>query len=276
MKPVARRILVFVGVVIGVVVLLLLAGVALLKAEPSYYRPLAMTPEQIESAARRVEDKLVEIRNVAGERRMDQANAAAATRGTVYVVTFTQDELNAFLAKWSELSAVRSALGGQIDRPAVALRKGEVILAARANLGQINSVLGVHLRPTLTADGLRLTLDRVTAGRLPVPRATFDGELSRLTGPLAGRLPEWRREARFDRTGAATQDAIKALYARLLVESLAGRAVDPVVLIPLEGDRGIPVRLTDVETADGSITVQAVPLDANERSAFLRRLKSAD
>ena len=276
MKPVARRILIAIGVAVGMLLLILGIGLGLLMGEPSYYHAAAMTREQIESAAKRVEDKLVEIRNLAVERRLDQTAGPAAGTDTVYVVTFTQDELNGFLAKWSELSAVRNAWGNRISRPAVALRKGEIILAAKTDLGRFTAVLGVHLRPTVSGEGLRLSLARLSAGRLPLPRATIEGELSRITAPLARRLPEWRRNARLDRTGAANEDALKALYAHLLIESLTDQPVDPVVLVPLDGGRGIPVRLTDIELTDGAITVQATPLDPAARSAFLRRLATPD
>lgn len=260
----------------GVLLLILGIGLALLTGEPSYYHATAMKPEQIESAAKRVEDKLVEIRNLAFERRLDQTAGPVDGTETVYVVTFTQDELNGFLTKWSELSAVRNARGNRISRPAVALRKGEMILAAKTDLGRLTAVLGVHLHPTVTGDGLRLSLARLTAGRLPLPRGMIQSELSRITTPLVRRLPEWRRNARLDRTGAANEDALKALYADLLIALLTDRPVDSVVLVPLDGGRGIPVRLTNIELTDGAITVRAAPLNPAARSEFLRRLVTPD
>jgi hypothetical protein len=60
-----RRIFVILAVAVGAIVTFALVGLALIKADPSYYRPITMSAEQIEQASKRVEDKLVEIRNVA-------------------------------------------------------------------------------------------------------------------------------------------------------------------------------------------------------------------
>jgi hypothetical protein len=189
-------------------------------------------------------------------------------------VTFTQDELNAFLAKWTELSQVRSALAGRISRPAVVLRANEVILATRVNVDELNAVIGLHLKPALAGDELRMNVTKVTAGRLPIPLGSVLARLNEPLAPLQRRLPAWQRESRLNSsTGAANQDAIKATYARLLLAAVNGRPIEPIVLIPLDGGRGVPVRLIGLDLADGAITLRGRLLSIEERREFVERLK---
>lgn len=266
MKRSVRRFLLVAAGLVGVLLAILAIGVALLLAEPAFYHAPALSPEQAESAAKRVEDKLVEIRNVTVERRAAPASS--------YVVTFTQDELNAFLAKWSELSHVRAATGGQVRRPMVILRPDELILAAKIDAAGMQAVAAVHLRPTLDDAGLRLPITAVTAGRLPVPPAQL---LARLKGPLEPmrrRLPDWQAAARLNAAGHANDDATKALYARLLLAAVdGGHAVEPVLLVPSDGHRAVPVRLTEVSVAEGELTLRARMLAPAERAAFLASLQ---
>jgi hypothetical protein len=259
---------------LAIVLVALIAGLVLLwlvQAPPSYYQPLALTPQQLEDAAKRAEDKFVEIRNVAG-------GAAAATSDSTFQVTFTQEELNAFLQKWTELSQVRKALGGRLTRPAVVLRADRLILAGKVNAGQLDSIVGVEFRPSIDGQGrLRMDIEQVSAGKLPVPLAMLSGSFSEGIKALRANLPRWRREARLqtNSSGAATfdDDAMNVVYAELLLAVLDGRAVEATFPIPLDGRRGVPAEITSLKLEDGAITAQVRLLTPAERADFLQRIK---
>lgn len=265
MRRAFRRIITTGFIVAAILLVGLVAAVLLLRAPPAFYRPPALTPQQAESAAKRVEDKLVEIRNVATDR---------ATPVGAFVVTFTQDELNAFLAKWGELSQVRGVLGGRAERPMVVLRRGELVLAATVEAAGLRTVVAAHLRPVLSDDGLRLNATAFSAGRLPIPAGQVLTRLRPVVEPVRRRLPDWQREARLGSGGQANEDAVKAAYARLLLATVDGGAsVPPVLLIPVDARRALPMRLTEIALVDGSVTLRARPLTAVEQLDFARSLK---
>jgi len=251
----------------------LILGLA--SCEPSYYRPKVFTPEQLESAAKQVEDKLVEIRNIAGETQRDRARAGAS-QAVEYSVTFTEDELNAFFLKWTELSEIKGRYQHFVRDPRVALTPGRVFLAGRASAGRFSGVVSCSFSPVLTAQGnLTLSGGGWSVGKLPVPAAFLDSPIERAMVSINQQLPGWRSGARVDSHGAANEAALKAVYGRLMLAALSGRSAPGVLLVPVDRNRAIAVRLTKVLVERGQITFQGQPLTATEQARFVEELKSS-
>jgi hypothetical protein len=238
----------------------------LLLSTPAYYRPPAMEPAALESSARQVEDKLIDLRNAAAE---------VPPAGSL-VVTFGQEELNAFVLKWSELNALRGQYERFVRRPMVAFEPGRLIFAAEASAGPTEVILSLHAGLRLDPSaGLVLSVESVRAGRIPLPEAAWGEAIASLRGEMARQLPGWQRGARLNRSGWANEDAVKAVYARLILDALAGRGSSPVVIIPVSSGRGVPVRVSGLELRDGTTTLTLIPLPAGEREAFIEQLRSS-
>ena len=232
------------------VVALVLAGVvaAMAKAKPSFYRPASMASADFEESAKRMEDKLIELRNLAAE--MQASTVASGAMTTRYVLTITQDELNAFLLKWAELNAVRGSYERYARHPMIGFEPGRVIFAAETTMGPIDCISSVHAALEQKGDTLNLSLEKVQAGRLTVPRAAWQGQVDRATGAVRNQLRGWRDEARFDRYGAANDALAKVMAARMLLAALEGVPADARAIIPVSASRGVAVRLAAVTVGE--------------------------
>lgn len=259
----------FLGAILGLGLVLLL----MVRAKPAYYRPVAFDPARIESGAKKVEDKLIELRNVAAEARLADPSGAPQR----LVVSFSEEELNAFILKWTELNALRGQYEKHVRDPAVAFEPGRVILAARAVQLPVESVVSLHATARLDAGGLRLAIDDVRAGRLGLPGRLWADAITRVQSSIDDQLPGWRAKAKVDpRTGVANESAVKACYGQLLKRALAGEAVEPVIVIPVNTGSGVPVRLLELKIDDRQVTLTFVPLRPNEAEAFGRRVREGN
>ena len=71
-----------------------------------------------------------------------------------------------------------------VDDPVLVLQDNRLILAGTVK--EMDTVVSVHFEPVLDADGkLRLNLVRVMGGKLPLPRAFWDGYRQKLCDAMA-------------------------------------------------------------------------------------------
>lgn len=253
------------------------------KGTPDYYRRPVLTAQERAEAADRAEKKIIRTREWVNDLWVSEhrsiragatgaATAPAATRpADPFTVSFTEHELNAFSEKWSRTWDQRYR--ETLTDPVVIFREDRIILAA--TLTDLGAVAGFHFYPRINEQGqLRLTLESVRAGRLPMPEMVWAGQRDRAIEGLRRRLPDWQRGARIEPNGVANPDAVAAHMTKLLFDVLAGRPHEPVLFIPFADDgRAVPVRLTAMQIADGQLTLTVESMTADERTALLDRIR---
>jgi uncharacterized protein YpmS len=273
-KRLFKRALILLGLVVVGVAVFLGVSAYLYKADPLFY-VTRMTPAELDANAQIAEQKFIEARNWAEHTR---AIASAKSKGVTTnaiggtTVTFSADELNAFFQKWQGLIDWESKYGKYLSQPGVALMDGHVVLFG--NVKDMGTVASLHFKPGLDARGqLVLTLDRVMAGRLPMPAAVWQSQKDRIANALSEKLPEWQRQARMDKAGSTNGAGVQAAMTRLLLNVLRGEASDPVVFLPIDDRGAIPARVTAVDVKDGRVAMSVDPMDADERQVFLAKIK---
>jgi hypothetical protein len=202
------------------------------------------------------------------------ANPAPATVSSesAITVTFTDVELNAFFDKWIAWNNWKAAYDPYIADPVLVLDEGRLIVAARVK--ELDTVASLHVRPSVDVQGrLRLDVERVLGGKLPLPASVLGDYRARLSRSIAQRLPRWRASSALDRAGAPNTPLILAAMSQLLVNVLDERPADPVLFLPLVGQRAVPVKLTHVKIEDHAMTLTVEPLGARDRAALLERVK---
>src|SRR5438445_499153 len=146
MRKWLKRCLAAVAVILFAAIVFCSGALILYKSSPPWYRPRSIPAEQAAMAAASAENKLTEAQSWAATFAADQARAVYAARAgeqglaspatraaPSHVVTFSEQELNALLDKWSSPLhwTGRGGRGDQIlSAPAIVLEKGRLILAA--------------------------------------------------------------------------------------------------------------------------------------------------
>ncbi|MGB7159780.1 MAG: hypothetical protein WBD40_17065 [Tepidisphaeraceae bacterium] len=268
------------------VVLTLTAALSywMFKGTPEFYRPAQLTPEQRATVSERADDKVAETISwvallKADEDRRTHAQRAGSTHpvtraASSYTVSFTQDELNVFFDKWSQLNGWSSRLEQYVKDSAIVLRKDRLILAG--TLADVGAVGSFHFEPAIDEKGqLQLTLQRVLAGRLPMPELVWTAQRNRLLASVRARLPAWQRRANIAPTGAANNEAVAAGMGKLLLDVLHRRPGEPVIFLRTT-DATVPVRLTDIRVAEGEVTLTVESMTSDERAALLDRIREPE
>jgi hypothetical protein len=278
-----KRLIVVLAVLLGAALVALAVGIFLFRAEPTWYHPVALPAEEREAAAQRATNKLAMIQNQAARARAAERMANSTTGGetmttgtlpsdSAITVTFTDVELNAFFDKWIAWNNWKAAYDPYIADPVLVLDDARLIVAARVK--ELDTVASLHVRPRVDEQGrLRLEVERVLGGKLPLPESVLGDYRARLSRSIAQRLPRWRAMSALDRTGAPNSPLILATMSGLLVNVLDERPADPVLFLPLVGQRAVPVKLTHVRIEDHAMTLTVEPLDAQDRAALLEHVK---
>lgn len=265
----SRRIILWVTAPVALIALVIATLGALFKSTPGYYKPLSPDSAGFAESAKRVEDKLIDLRNAAMEHQA--ARARGQTQPRRMIITLTQDELNAFVLKWAELNALRAQYEAFIDSPMIVFSENAITFAAEAKQ-PTSCVVSLHAGVSMDSGKLNLTLDGIYAGRISVPSTLWDEQLNRLRDELKDELPKWQSKAQIDPVKGANESAIKAAYGRLLMSMLAGEASEPVLIIPISENRGVPVKVDALKITDGKLELTATPLSTEESATFLAQL----
>ena len=253
------------------------------KGTPDYYHRPQLSPQERADAADRADEKIIRTRYWANELWAQEqrdivdgagATTAAATRTRAaqsYTVSFTENELNAFFEKWSNSWEARYA--NRVKDPAVVLRDDRIILLG--TVSEIGAIASFHFQPLIDDQGrLRLTLESVRAGRLPMPEMIWAAQRDRLVAGLQQRLPAWQSKATIAPNGVANREAVAAHMSKLLFDVLARRPREPVLFLPFEDDgRAVPVQLTSVRITDGELTLTVESMPPADRAALLERIR---
>jgi len=241
-------------VLVLVVLLAVAAGVLYLiaSAVPAAYQPAALSREQREGAAKAfVNTVLAEVHNRAEDARP-------------FEMTFTQGELNSYLASADEIvelhyahkagDASRAMDEAGISSPAVTLDDG--VLTFMCRLTKYDKVLSVDLAFAFDEAGkLRVSVAGARLGRLPAPGSL----VRRAVEEMKRRLPEPDAERREGGgplgAGAPTSEDVGAA-----LRAVAGGIDGDGVPTAFGFRRERRIRLTDVEIADGKITLRFEPV----------------
>lgn len=307
MKKVVHKALVTVAAVIAAVLVLSGVGVAMFKGTPAFYSTDAR-PQQTEAErqqlARAAENKMIEAQNWAAALRADtqrgtraaaKAPTALATTGPTtagaaaaaaapaappraaasHVIEFSDDEINALFDKWSTLHGWRDQYADYLADPRVVLQDDRLILAGR--MRELGAIASFQFRPRFDQGSgkLRLDLVRVTGGMLPLPEGVWGKWRDQIVESTRDHMPAWRAQARIDASGAANFEAMAATFSRLLFAVAAKEPAEPVLFLPLAGERGtVPVKVANVAVDTGKLTLTVEPMSPAERMALLERIRA--
>jgi hypothetical protein len=279
MRKWIKRLMLLVALFLVSILAVAYGGIRMFKGAPEWYRRAGMSPAQRELLARRAFNKFADIQNAAALARQGQLASASSTPDAAVlpiVVSFSDDELNAFFEKWENYANWKSNYERYVDDPLIVNQDNRIILAGEVK--ELGAVVSLQFAPRIQPDGrLDLHLDRILAGQLPLPGVFIHPYQDRLTDNLRTELPRWRARAALDSEGAANSDLIFATMARLFLHALDHTSADPVLFLPLvERRANVPVRIRDVKVEDHNVTMTVLPLDGKERAALLARIKAEE
>jgi hypothetical protein len=262
------------------------AGVGVLSAEwmlvrrtPAWYVPQTRTPAQQASAARNVEDTLIRLHNWSAVHAVHTATSTASSAGpSTYPLTFTDAQLDAFFDKWADFQNRRSAVERYVHDPRLVVLDGHLIVVGE--IRETGLVVSLFVQPAVSADGrLRLTIDRVVAGVVPVPDAFFASQRAALERTLAADLPAAQAGARLNPDGLANGAAATAAMNEMLLAMLRGQPAEPVVFVPVSASGTsslLPVRISSVSAANHVLRMNAEAMAPDDRRELLDRIKVPD
>ncbi len=272
---------------IAVALLVLVGGAAAFlgysrfRSAPAWYKPSALSPEQVEAAAKSLEDKVSrDVQNqVARLRAAEAREPSEKPADREITASFTENELNAFWQKWSASAGWAADADKYVANPVVRLADGELILAGTVN--DLDTVVSLHFAPQPAADGQDATLKLagIRGGMLPLPMGLISTQKAAVEKLLGSGSAALARRAAFAPDGAANPAAINAALADELLRLLDGESVGPVLFLPVTNAGGppdfLPARVTSMTIADGKIDLTAKLLTPTERADLLDRLRGA-
>ena len=171
-------------------------------------------------------------------------------------LVLTEKQLNGYLASMDEIIAiapgreleghpVRDALDkAGVDGLAVALRGGKLTLMGR--LSRHDKVVSIDVVPRLEGGMLRVDIEGVRIGSLPIPnavhRALFDSARPSFDGGSSRERPAGESEF--------------TSMTRVFRDTLVDNAVEPVFHV---GDKDKPIRLERIDIDGGEVRFRFVP-----------------
>ena len=256
-------------------------GWRMFRGVPDWYSRKQSTPQEMAAAYARADKQIQRLLHDAQEAQHRQALLATQPAGSTSAaddqpiqVSFTQDELNSYFHRWDESMGWSGQYERYLSDPQIIIQDGRLILAA--NVKEVGTVVSVVFDPRLQDGKLLMPVTRVLAGRLPLPQSFWQRYEQRLERTIEERLPEWQQGAEIATDGSASADAVAAGMSELLLDLMEGRPADPVLFLPYDLQqlkRGLPVRLTDLQISNQSLTLTVRPIPLAERRALVERLR---
>jgi uncharacterized protein YpmS len=248
----------------------------MLRAEPQWYHRSQLDAQQRDAAAERALAKVANFHNQTAARHAADVRAhlhpstvPATQPNEDITISFSDDELNALMSKWSVLDEARRAYDKFMEDPQVMLSDGNLVLAGK--MKDLNAVVSLHFEPHLTPDGrLDLKLVRVLGGNLPLPQSLLKGYIDRLSDQVNRQIPNWKRRANFDSTGIANESMINVVMANLLIHTLNHQPSDAVVFLPIASQGSMPATLQEVRIDEATLTMTMRPMNKDQRDRLLQ------
>jgi uncharacterized protein YpmS len=277
MKKWIKRLLICLMVLVVGAAALLATSYYLARRKPGWYKPLLMDSREMEAAANRALNKMIALHNFADEAAANDSSRqwrkdhGATTLPAVKPITvsFTQEELTAFILRWSVLNSDR--VERYITGPQFVLEDGQIKFAC--HITELDQIGVLSLEPSIDPKGrLNLDIASISAGSLPIPESLIQKHLTKVETTLRGWLPTWQQSARVGSDGA-NSDAVKAAMSKLLLATLHHQPASPVLFMPIDSHVTVPVKLTDVSVGKGSISLTVEPLTGDDRKLALQRIR---
>jgi uncharacterized protein YpmS len=263
--------LLFVSIFVGT------AGIAawrLSRRPPQWYTRRHVKPEEAAAAAQRAQRQVLRTLSWAQDQQAYVASSRVGPPSTQpdksLQISFTEDELNGFFQDWDATFRWTDRYRDYMSDPQIVLEEGRLILAA--DVKQMGTVLSVEFDPRLEDGKLHMPVERVLAGRLPLPQSFWSGYRVGLESAMKKSLPAWQHGAEIRPDGTANPDAVKAAMTELLMDVLNQRLGRAVLFLPYDvsnGRRSLPVKLTGMEIAGKALVLTLQPLSAEERRVLL-------
>ena len=262
---------IFLTVLLGVLALLLIAAVVAWRAgrTPDWYAAAVDQTPPDTAADEVINRQLVPMQNWLA-RNSSGDLAARPDADKVHTLELTDGEINALVAKFNDHQH------GQAEAFRVRLLDNTIEVACTLpDYGRCATVStyiarGENDLPTVTLGPVRLgdqaapfwLLNRLTAEPLNRARADLD------------RLQRTGKPPHIDERDAASENAVKAAYGRLLLNLLAGRAVAPPGLLPTgrEGYKFVATRITRLDLTPGRLRATFRMMTPAEREELLAEL----
>jgi hypothetical protein len=272
-----KRIFVFLLVLVICLAIMLGISYRMIHRVPNWYKPVAMNSAEMEAAAGRAFNKVVAIHNMADkaaaqDSAREKGTSTSTSRPAVEPITvsFTQDELTAFIVRWSTLHSEK--VDRYVTGPQFILKDG--LITFGGELSDLKQFGSISVEPSIDDKSqLHLDISSINIGTFPAPRALVQGKLSKVENMLREWLPEWQKEAKIE-TAGANADAVKAAMTELLLNTLHDKPSQAIFFMPIGDHKNVPVKLSDVKVTDGSITMTVQPLTAEDRKAALETMRA--
>jgi hypothetical protein len=284
MKKILRRLLILVLVLLVVAVAPSMFAWKWAHTVPTWYPRTTADPVARAAAANQMDQKLIamyrDARESARESEIRSLHAAsgappATAPSGLVKIELTEEEINAFLAKWEQKFGWKERVSSFLTDPVIVLEDNEIILAGTVK--EWDTLMSLHFEVGLEKDGkLSLKLARVMAGTLPLPRSYFNGYTQKLVNAISNKVSQMRSEADIDASGCANGPAVSLAMAELLEHSLQDEPSDPVLFLPERighNSRSLPVNVTGVSIANKTLSLTLEPMTVEQREALLHHLR---
>lgn len=269
MNRIIRKIIKWTAITVVALVMLAALGVFLLASwKPSGYEPIRLSDSQKHKMASDFAMLVID--------RFRAAAQDAAHEKRPFSFSFTQDQLNGYLASIDHIAAMRPPVKhGEVYKvmdqvglaePVVHLQEGVLTLMVRTR--DYEKVLSAGLTFTFTEDaGLKIDLAGAHIGRAPIPRALIRNRLQPVKAILrkqmekmqpAGTRPTKPRGVVL--VGFSTRD-----IARVIRGAITAIDEEPIPAEDLVSKVGAKVRVTGIDIEDGKITLHFVPVVRKEK-----------
>jgi hypothetical protein len=151
------------------------------------------------------------------------------------------------------------------------LNNGMIVLAGQ--LKDSGYVVSFHFEPKMTEAGkLHLRLAGSYGGALPVPQSMLNAQFEKLRTTLREKMRYWQQSAAMDARGA-NASAVAASLGKLLLSAMDDKPAEPVLFMPDENDRALPLRLVDIKVGEElMLTVQ--PMTPQQRAELLESIRA--
>lgn len=267
-----RRLLaICLGIVLGLG-LLTWWGYERTNAVPQWYSEKVMTPEEMQVASGRAMQKIAGVMSWAGERRAAQIRQTNGSKDTMHV-TFSEDEINAVLLRWMELSGWRDRIERHAQSPQVRFDGKRLIVGARVT--QLNRIVGAHFQPDVKDGRLDMRLQQLTAGSQWVPLVFLGSYIDKAEKGLRAKLPGLQKKAALGPQGDANIEALTVSFSLMVLDILDEKSSDPRVFIQAGPDsrQRIAVQVLEIYVEGGELHVVARALKPDEQQQMLDDLK---
>ncbi len=273
-----RRIFIFLLLVIVLLLIASAAGYKMLHGTPQWYKRLAMDDAARNEAANRADQKLIATATQTQRAQMalrfpnsHPDGPAAATVDRTLELSLTEDELNAFFAKWDQQEHISDRYARFFREPQLILHENHLMLAANAT--ELDAVVSAEFAPAIREGKLDLKLVSVRAGNLPLPQSFWDRYRTRLLTSVQAHLPLYERSAGINPDGSANESLVNAVMGKLFIQAMNDQPADPTLFVPYANQsfkkKYLPVRLTGVSIDQKVLHLSFAPLTPTEREALV-------